>query len=117
MSKKVLVIDDDRTTTTLVSFLLKSNNIQAMVASDGEEGLARVKAEQPDLIILDVEMPKLDGYSFLNELKSSDHGRIPVMMLTSKESMRDLFRMEGVVDYFIKPIDSGKFLKRIREFF
>lgn len=116
MLKKILVIDDDRTGTTLVSFLLKSNNYEVFLAGDGEEGLKKAGEEKPDLIVLDVMMPKMDGYTFLRKLKQENSLKIPpVIMLTAKDQMQATFKMEGVADYFVKPLDTEKFLKRVKE--
>ncbi len=116
MPKKILVIDDDRTGTTLVSFLLKSNDYDVFLAGDGEEGLKKASEEKPDLIVLDVMMPKMDGYTFLRKLKQMNDLKIPpVIMLTAKDQMQATFKMEGVADYFVKPLDTEKFLKRVKE--
>ena len=115
MEKKILVIDDDPTSNSLVSFLLKANGYTVFVAADGQEGLIRMQSEKPDLIVLDIMMPKLDGYSFLREIKKTNWQKMPfVIMLTSKDTMEDLFKLEGVTDYFVKPLDTEKFLKRIK---
>ena len=116
MEKKVLIIDDDPTSNTLVSFLLKTNGINSILASDGEEGLVKANKEKPDLIVLDIMMPKMDGYTFLRKLKQMNFLNIPpVVMLTSKDQMAETFRLEGVADYFVKPLDTKKFLKRIQQ--
>jgi len=118
MSKKILIIDDDPTSNTLVKFLLNSNNYQAIEAMNGEEGIVKAKNEHPDLIVLDIEMPKMDGYTFLVELKSSEISPTPgVIMLTTKDEMQDIFKMEGVIDYFVKPLNSEKLLATIKEYF
>jgi DNA-binding response OmpR family regulator len=114
--KKILVVDDDPTSNTLVSFLLKTNGYESIVALDGDIGLNKVISEKPDLIVLDVSMPKMDGFTFLSELKLRVADEVPpVVMLTSKDNMQDVFKMEGVADYFVKPLDSEKFLIRIQE--
>ena len=116
MERKILVIDDDPTSNSLVSFLLKANGYSVFVAADGQEGLSRLEAEKPHLIVLDIMMPKLDGYSFLKELKKISWQQMPfVIMLTSKDAMEDLFKLEGVADYFVKPLDTDKFLKRVQQ--
>ena len=117
MKKKILVIDDDPTTQTLVGFLLKNHEYAVIIAADGDEGLEKARSENPDLIVLDIAMPKMDGFSFLNELKEEKGGNIPpVIMLTSKGNMQDVFEVEGVAAYFVKPLDSDKFLSKVEEF-
>jgi len=114
--KKILIIDDDYTGTTLVSFLLRSNGYDVIAAFNGEEGLEKANQEKPDLIVLDIMMPKMDGYTFLRKLKQVNILNIPpVIMLTAKDKMEETFRMEGVADYFVKPLDTEKFLKKIKE--
>ena len=116
MERKILVVDDDPTSNSLVSFILKTNGYAVVVAADGEEGLKRADQEKPDLVVLDVMMPKMDGYTFLKQLKNINHLKIPpVIMLTSKEKMEELFKVEGVADFFLKPLDTTKFLKRVKE--
>jgi len=117
MPKKVLIIDDDPTNVALVQFLLKTNEYEAIVARDGEEGLEKAKQEKPDLIVLDIQMPKMDGYTVLLELKKIEALRMtPVIMLTAKETLQDVFKMEGVSDYIVKPLDTESFLIKIRQF-
>ena|SRR3989338_4893012 len=116
MSKKILVIDDDPTSNTLVGFLLKSNGYDVTVAADGQEALKKAGENRPDLIVLDVVMPKMDGYTFLRKLKSLLSLNIPpVIMLTSKDQMEETFKMEGVKDYLVKPLNTDKLLKKIKE--
>ena len=115
MSKKILVIDDDPTIIKLVRSLLEEAKYQVTTAVDGQEGLEKVKDNIPDLIILDIKMPKTDGYTFILELKKQEDLKdVPVMMLTVQDAMEDLFRMEGVQDYLTKPIDSKVFLEKVR---
>ena len=116
MPKKILIIDDDPTSNTLVGFLLKTNGYQTLTAVNGKEGLELAKKEIPDLIVLDVMMPEMDGYTFLREFKRNNYLKIPpIIMLTSKEKMEETFRLEGVADYFVKPLDTQKLLKKIKE--
>ena len=114
MAKKILVVDDDPTNMALVCFLLKNNEYEPVVAADGEEGLEKFKNENPDLIILDVEMPKKDGYTFLMELKQIQTKPVPVIMLTSKEQFQDIFKIEGVSDYIVKPLNTEQFLAKVK---
>ena len=87
-----------------------------MIAMDGEEGLKETREKKPDLIILDILMPKMDGYTFLRKLKRINNLDIPpVIILTSKGEMEETFRIEGVADYFVKPLEAEQFLKRIGE--
>ena len=117
MAKKILIIDDDPTGTTLTSFLLRSNDYDVSTALDGMEGLRKADEENPDLIVLDVQMPNMDGYTFLREFKKARYNKNltlpPIIMLTAKEEMQATFKMEGVAAYFVKPLESEKFLAKV----
>ncbi len=110
---KILVVDDERDVVELVKFMLAKEGHQIVEAYDGEEGLEKARQEIPDLIILDIMMPKMDGYTMHSHLMQSDATRgIPVIILTAKGQMKDLFVMAGnVVVYIEKPFD----LKVLRE--
>ena len=110
----ILVVDDDPTTNRTVEHLLRSKGYNVIFAEDGIEGLQKEMNEEPDLIILDVVMPNVDGFTFLRELKARKGMQMPkVIILTVKAEMEEIFRMEGVEDFFTKPLDSAKFLTRV----
>ena len=116
MPKKILIVDDDRLNTTLIRFSLKDANYSVVTANDGREGIAIVKAERPDLIILDIQMPEMSGFEFMNELKTlPGASQTPVIMLTANDSMQDVFLSEGVKGYFVKPVDPPRLLAKIKE--
>ena len=115
MAYKILVIDDDRINTALVKFGLAEQRFEVLTANDGQEGLEIVNKVKPDLIILDVQMPKMNGYEFMGELKTVNGGSaIAVIMLTANETMEDVFKMEGVKGYFVKPVHLPTLVKTIR---
>ena len=117
MSKKVLVIDDDRTLSKLVQGTLSLKGYQVTIAYDGEEGLEKLRQEKPDLIVLDVHMPKVNGYAFLLEAKEIvDLKTIPVIVLTAKEGMEEIFKTEGVREYLVKPFDPEKLLQVVERY-
>ncbi len=104
MSKKILVIDDDPTLIKVVKPFLESQDYEVHVAVDGQEGIDEIKKQSPDLIVLDVQMPKMNGYTFVFELKKVPQGSsIPIIVLTSKEGMAEIFKVEGVKEYIVKP--------------
>lgn len=114
MNEKILLVEDERTEQTLISFLLKSHQYEVVLAADGEEGLQKARQEKPDLIVLDVMMPKVDGLTFVRELRArTGSDAPPIIMLTSRDQMQDVFRLEGVSDYFVKPVETKKFIERI----
>ncbi len=118
MSKKVLVIDDEPTMVKLIKLNLEANQqYQVITASDGIEGLERLKIEKPALVLLDVQMPKMDGYSFLLEFKKITNLKdTPVIILTAKEKLQDLFKIEGIKDYFVKPFKIEDLLAKIKSY-
>ena len=117
MAKKILIIDDDPTLTKMLDTFLSAHDFAVGIAPDGEEGIAKVKEEQPDLIILDVQMPKMNGYTFMFELKKVHSGRnVPVIVLTAKEGMAEIFKVEGVKEYITKPFQPEVLLTNIKKY-
>ncbi len=114
--KKILLVDDDRINTTLIGFALKEAGFQIVSAEDGKKGLEIFEHEQPDLIVLDIQMPEMSGFEFMGELKSFQGGSsVPVIMLTANANMGDVFFSEGVKGYFVKPVDPPKLVAKVRE--
>ena len=114
MSKKILVVDDDKTLLKLVDGVLSLKGYQVISALDGEEGLLKLRQDKPDLIILDIHMPKMNGYAFIQEVKgSADLKSIPIIILTSKDGMEEVFRTEGAQEYLVKPLDPEKLLQLV----
>ena len=112
--KKILVVDDEEQLALAVKIRLQSKGYQVVTASDGQQALELAAQERPDLILLDVLMPVMDGYSCLREINTRfGRGKIPVIILTARDRMKDLFELEGVEDYVIKPFDHEDLLTRI----
>ena len=110
----VLVIDDDPSIRDVLTRVLIAEGLQAVTASDGEEGLQRARELDPDLIILDVLMPKVDGWSVLSTLKADDKlSDIPVIMQSVSDD-RDLGYMLGATEYLVKPVDREKLVAILR---
>jgi CheY-like chemotaxis protein len=117
MSKKILVIDDDPTLVKIVQPFLESHDFKVTVATDGQDGLEMLKKDQPDLIVLDVQMPRMNGYTFIFELKKIiDIRKIPIIVLTAKEGMAEIFKVEGVKDYICKPFKPEVLLTAIKKY-
>ena len=111
----VLVIDDDPAIRDILTRVLVAEGLQAVTASDGEEGLRRARELNPDLIILDVLMPKVDGWSVLSTLKADDQlSDIPVIMQSVSDD-RDLGYMLGATEYLVKPVDREKLISLLRQ--
>ena len=116
MAHKILIVDDEKINIAIVKFGLAEQRYEVAVANDGLEGLELVKKLKPDLIILDVQMPHMNGYEFMAELKLIEHIiPPPVLMLTANETMQDVFHLEGVKGYFVKPVELKKLIKKIIE--
>lgn len=112
--KKILVADDEQQLALAVKIRLESKGYKVVTAKDGAEAVEVATAEKPDLVILDVLMPVMDGYSCLRELnKKFGRGKLPVIILTARDRMKDLFELEGIEDYVIKPFDHDDLLIRI----
>jgi len=116
--KKILVVEDSSTTRKVIAVTLSQNDYQVIEACDGIEALSRLNEHKPDLIILDIILPKMDGYKILSIIKSnSDFKETPVIMLTSKDSFFSKVkgRMAGSTAYLTKPFDPQKLLETIRK--
>lgn len=114
--KKILIVDDDQDFASLLEFDLKKHGYHVEKAADGEEGLQKVPTVKPDLIMLDIKMPKVDGYTFVRRLKKEmDYKDIPIIVLTSYEPMKDMFQLEGVRDYFVKSANMEGLLQTIEK--
>ncbi len=126
MSKKyVLVVDDDPDLVETVGLMLESNNFEVGKAYDGVEAETAIKNRRPDLVILDVMMPRKDGYKLCAELKKDPATKgIPIVMLTAvgdavtstSYSHHEGMSMEAE-DYIEKPVDTKKLLETVRSFF
>jgi DNA-binding response OmpR family regulator len=126
MSKKyVLVVDDDPDLVETVGLMLESNNFEVGKAYDGVEAEASIKNRRPDLLILDVMMPRKDGYKLCAELKKDPATKgIPIVMLTAVGEAvpsTSYSHYEGMTmeaeDYIEKPVDTKKLLETVRSFF
>lgn len=116
--KKIMLADDDPTIRLLVNATLRRDEYELVEASDGEETLALARAEAPDLILLDIAMPKLDGFEVCRRLKSDPATReIRVIMLTARTQEADLERGKavGADGYFTKPFSPLALLAKIGE--
>jgi DNA-binding response OmpR family regulator len=107
--KKILVIDDDQFFAKSLETALPQDKYQVVGSEDGEDGLSKLKSENPDLVILDLMMPKLDGTAFLKKLKESeDLPKVPVIVssnLSSVKKVSDVMAM-GAVGYVVKSDES-----------
>ncbi|MEW6184312.1 MAG: diguanylate cyclase [Thermodesulfobacteriota bacterium] len=113
---KILIIDDSRLITQFGKSILSGKGHEVLTADSGESGLELAFAAEPDLILLDVILPEMDGYGVCEKIKSTEQSRdIPVIMLTSKAEPADKIKgLElGAVDYVTKPFDAGELIARV----
>ena len=116
--KKILFVDDEPQLVEMVKIRLEANNYEVILASDGEQALEKARGEKPDLIILDIMLPKMDGYKVCRMLKFDDkYSSIPVIMLTarSQESEKSMGEEVGADAYIIKPFEPQMLLGKIKE--
>jgi CheY-like chemotaxis protein len=105
--KKVLVVDDDENTRRFLSVALEENGYDAVTAEDGDDGLKKIQSESPDLILLDVMMPKKTGFSLFKQLRRKDEYKdIPVIMLTGVAGVLEEEEMAAEGDTSESPFDS-----------
>jgi two-component system alkaline phosphatase synthesis response regulator PhoP len=119
-AKSILVIDDEPSIGRVVQFKLQQEGFKVRVATDGLEGLAYIKEEKPDLILLDLMMPGMDGFEVCRRLRASPETvATPVIILTARGQEMDRIRgVElGVLDFFTKPFSPQKLLERVKEVF
>ncbi len=116
--KKILLVDDEQQLALAVKIRLQSKGYQVVTASDGRQALELIATEKPDLVILDVVMPVMDGYFCLREMNQRfGRGKFPVVILTARDRMKELFDLEGIEDYVVKPFDHDDLLVRIDRVF
>lgn len=107
MPKKVLVVDDDDNTRRFLTVALEENGYEAITAADGEEGYQKIEEERPDLILLDVMMPKKTGFSLFKQLRRKEEFKdIPVIMLTGVAGVLEEDDAKAGSDTFESPFDS-----------
>ncbi len=118
--KRVLVVDDERHIVRLVQVNLERQGYEVLTAYDGVECLEKAKSQQPDLIILDVMMPRMDGFEALQRLKTDpETSHIPVIMLTARAQDRDVLQgyQYGADLYLTKPFSPMELLSLVRRVF
>ena len=119
MPKKILAVDDEKHIVRLVQINLQKEGYEVITASNGREALERVASDKPDLVVMDVMMPEMDGFEALRKLKENNEtAEIPVIMLTAKAQDADVFRgwQSGADLYLTKPFNPLElitFVKRI----
>ncbi len=114
--KKILIVEDSPTERQLLTELLTKKGYDVIVAADGDEGVAKAKSELPDLIIMDVVLPGVNGYQATRSITRGDSTKhIPVIICTTKGQETDKIwgMRQGALAYLVKPIDARQLLDRI----
>ena len=114
MSKKILVVDDEKAIADIIKFNLKKEGYEVITAGDGEEGVIKAFTENPDLILLDIMMPKIDGYEACKRIR--EKLSIPIIMLTARaEEVDKVLGLElGADDYVTKPFGIRELMARVK---
>lgn len=118
MAKKILVVDDEPNIVTLLGGRLRAEGYEVISAGDGTTGLDKARKEKPDLIILDLMLPKMDGYRVCGLLKKdARYSRIPIIIFTAKAQEEDIRMGEevGADAYITKPFEPKALLGKIKE--
>jgi DNA-binding response OmpR family regulator len=116
MSDRILVIDDEQDLLRIVAFSLQTWGYEVITADNGQEGLNKISAEKPDLILLDASMPAMDGFQMLEQVRSNPEWQdIPVIMLTAHSDPKTIENAlaYGIVEYITKPFDPMELRERI----
>ena len=112
----VLVVDDDPEITESIRYALKSNGFQVTIARDGNQGVAIAETKKPQLVILDMMMPKRSGFLVLERLRQNGEEPVPVIMITGNEGSRhqEYAELLGVSDYIHKPFTMDRLLDSVQ---
>src|SRR5213592_2972000 len=115
MNSRILIIEDELPMRTALKDVLEAEGYRVLLAANGEDGLEHALADKPDLILLDLMMPKVDGYTVCAELRRLSNP-VPILMLTAKGQIEDRVRGldVGADDYLVKPFSTEELLARVR---
>jgi two-component system, OmpR family, alkaline phosphatase synthesis response regulator PhoP len=116
--KKVLIVDDEPDIVETIQFMLESEGFECLTAYDGEDALLKARVENPDLILLDIMLPRMDGYKVCRLLKFDEKYKdIPIIMLTAKAQDADklMGKETGADEYVCKPFVMDELVKMIRD--
>lgn len=112
---RILVVDDDKNTRLLLKAVLQAENYTVFTAENGENALAVMDQEHIDLVVLDIMMPRMDGYTFTKTLRETNNN-LPILMISAKQLPEDKHKgfLVGTDDYMTKPLDEEEMLLRIK---
>ncbi len=118
MMKTVLLVDDETVVVDIAKRKLESLGFKAVCAYDGQEALEQLNAEKPDLIVLDVQMPRMNGYVFLTELRKHPNSTLaatPVIVVTAYAENNPIFARHGIKAYLLKPLRLEQLVEKVQE--
>jgi CheY-like chemotaxis protein len=113
--KKILVVDDEPGIVEVIRQRLEFNHYEVITAYDGLEAFVKVSEEKPDLIILDVSMPRMDGLKFVKATRGFEMKDTPILILTALSLTREAFEAFGINHFLTKPFNSEKLLQKVAE--
>lgn len=119
MAYKILVVDDEPTIVRLMEFILARQGHEMIVAVNGEEALQKIKAHQPDLVLLDIMMPRIDGYEVAQRVRADPQtAALPIIMLSAKAQDEDVRKgvEVGVDEYVTKPFTPDHLVQVVSEY-
>ena len=117
--KKILIVDDEPDILKVVTFRVKKLEYEVVTATNGQEALDLIQKEEPDLILLDIELPVMNGYEVCQRVKTNEKLKhIPIIFLTASSASKIAEKVKefNADDYLIKPFDSEELLKKIKNF-
>lgn len=115
---KILIVDDSPTETFAFKAMLENNGFEVITADNGADGIALARQDMPDVVLMDIVMPGLNGFQATRQLtKSPDTGHIPVIIVTTKDQETDRVwgQRQGASGYLVKPVTEQGLVKTIRE--
>ncbi len=116
MGKRVLVIDDEENVRDLIKTRLESHDFYVVTAFDGVDGIAKLDDERPDLIVLDLIMPRVNGFTFVKTIRYyKDFRLIPILLFSTRTDDNNLFHDGEVSCFMLKPFNSEEFLGKVKE--
>lgn len=112
-----MLVDDEPDLISITKFRLEASGYEVVTAQDGLDALKKVKIEKPDLILLDLLMPRMDGFEFIRQLRTQkDKSRnIPIIVVSARVDLRDSFNSDQISAFIAKPYESSQLLSKVQE--
>jgi DNA-binding response OmpR family regulator len=119
MAKKILIVDDSGTSVMMARMVMSQENYAVVTARDGQEGVDKALVERPDLILMDVVMPRLDGFEATKVLRSHEETKgTPILLVTTRGEEANVERgyLAGCTDYICKPFNAVELLAKVKNY-